>query len=96
MSVMKPTGPEIEDHNDMFAVITKEELAELGNDEVAYIREMTADEASEAFPTIEGLPDDTNLFALHAADGRPLALTDDRGAAIEHAMSDELEIATLH
>ncbi|MEL6226475.1 MAG: DUF1150 family protein [Pseudomonadota bacterium] len=96
MSVVKSISPEIEDQCDMFALISKEELAELGNDEWAYIREMTADEACEAFPTIEGLPANTNLFALHAADGRPLALTDDRGAAIEHAISDELEIATLH
>ena len=37
-----------------------------------------------------------NLFALHAADGTPLALTDSRQAAVGHAMGDELEIASLH
>jgi len=78
------------------ALISKDELAELGDGEVAYIREMTSDEVTEAFPTIEGLPDGINLFALHAADGRPIALTDDRATAIEHAMGDELEIATVH
>ena len=35
-------------------------------------------------------------FALHAADGTPLALTDSRQAAVGHAMGDELEIASLH
>ncbi len=48
------------------------------------------------FPAIEGLPQGINLFALHAADGTPLALTDSRQAAVGHAMGDELEIASLH
>lgn len=78
------------------ALMSEEEFAALGDGEVAYIREMTADEASRAFPTIDGLPDDINIFALHAADGSPIALTDDRDAAIEHAMGDELEIASVH
>ena len=78
------------------ALISKEELAELGDGEVAYIREMTSDEVSRAFPAIEGLPEGINLFALHAADGRPIALTDDMATAIEHAIGDELEIATVH
>ncbi|MEO0730017.1 MAG: DUF1150 domain-containing protein [Pseudomonadota bacterium] len=87
---------EMDQHAEMYALISKEELAELGDGEIAYIREMTSDEATEAFPAIEGLPDGINLFALHAADGRPIALTDDRETAIEHAMGDELEIATVH
>ena len=34
------------------------------------------------FPAIEGLPKGINLFALHAADGTPLALTDSHQAAV--------------
>ena len=78
------------------ALISKQELAALGDGEVAYIREMTSDEVTRVFPAIEGIRAGTNLFALHAADGRPIALTDDRATAIEHAMGDELEIATVH
>jgi len=48
------------------------------------------------FPAIEGLPVGINLFALHAADGTPIALTDSRQAAVGHAMGDELEIAAVH
>lgn len=77
-------------------IVTKEELALLGDGEVAYIREMTSSEAMLAFPNIDDLPDGLNLFALHGADGQPIALTDDRGVAIEHAISDDLEIATVH
>lgn len=96
MSFEKTDPLELDGMADLTPIISKEELAELGDGEVAYIREMTSDEATEAFPTIDGLPEGINLFALHAADGRPIALTDDRDAAIEHAMGDELEIATVH
>jgi hypothetical protein len=72
------------------------DLAKLGGGKVAYIKVMTPDEAKQMFPTIEGLPSGINLFALHAADGTPLALTDSRQAALGHAMGDELEIASLH
>ncbi len=72
------------------------DLAKLGGGKVAYIKIMTHDEAKEMFPAVEGLPQGIDLFALHAADGTPLVLTDSRQAAIGHAMGDELEIASIH
>ncbi|HJU29868.1 MAG TPA: DUF1150 domain-containing protein [Hyphomicrobiaceae bacterium] len=72
------------------------ELAQLGGGKVAYIKMMTSDQAKQMFPAVEGIPAGIDLFALHAADGTPLALTDSRQAALGHAMGDELEIASLH
>jgi hypothetical protein len=72
------------------------DLAKLGDGKVAYIRMMSSEEAQRMFPTISGLPDDSNIFALHSADGTPLALTDSRQAAVGHAMSDRLEVASIH
>ena len=72
------------------------ELAKLGGGKVAYIKVMTADEAKEMFPAVEGIPTGISLFALHAADGTPIALTDSRQSALGHAMGDELEIASVH
>lgn len=72
------------------------ELAQLGGGSVAYIKVMTHDEAKRMFPAIEGLPQGISLYALHAADGTPLALTDSRQAAIGQAMGNELAIASLH
>jgi hypothetical protein len=77
-------------------VLSGVDLAKLGDGKVAYIRSMTPDEAQRMFPTVSGLPDDTNIFALHSADGTPLALTDSRQAAVGHAMSDRLEVASIH
>ncbi len=72
------------------------DLAKLGDGEVAYIRMMTSDEAQRMFPTITGLPDGSNIFALHSADGTPLALTDSRQAAMGHALGDRLVVASIH
>jgi hypothetical protein len=77
-------------------VMSMSELAKLGGGKVAYIKVMTPDEAKEMFPAIEGLPTGISLYALHAADGTPLALTDSYQAAVGHAMGDELEIASVH
>lgn len=77
-------------------VMSEVELARLGGGEVAYIKTLSASEASRMFPMIEGLPKGINLFSLHAADGTPIALTDTLQAAIGHAEEGELEIAPLH
>lgn len=72
------------------------DLARLGDGVVAYIRTMSSEEAKERFPSIDNLPRGLTLYALHAADGTPIALTDTRQAAMSHAMGDDLEIATVH
>ena len=76
--------------------VSEVELARLGGGQLAYIRELTSDEAHEMFPAVEGLPSGINLFALHGADGTPIALTDSRHAALGHAIDDELEVASVH
>ena len=77
-------------------VMSMTDLAKLGGGKIAYIKVLTPDEAKAMFPAIEGLPAGINLYALHAADGTPIALTDSRQAAVGHAMGDELEIAAVH
>jgi len=72
------------------------EFAQLGDGEVAYIKQMTASEAGKMFPAIAGIPKGIPLFALHAADGTPLALTDSKGAALTQAMDDDLSVASVH
>ena len=72
------------------------DLARLGDGVVAYIRTMSSEEAKERFPSIDNLPRGLTLYALPAADGTPIALTDTRQAAMSHAMGDDLEIATVH
>lgn len=77
-------------------VMSMTELARLGGGKVAYIKVMTYKEAKELFPAVEDLPKGIDLYALHAADGTPLVLTDSHHAAVGHAMGDELIIENLH
>jgi hypothetical protein len=78
------------------SVMSMSDLAKLGGGKVAYIKVMTHDEAKELFPAVEGLPTGIDLYALHAADGTPLVLTDSHQAALGHAMGDELEVASVN
>ena len=77
-------------------VMSMNEFAKLGGGKVAYIRVMTADEAKQMFPAVEVIPSGISLYAMYAADGTPIALTDIRQSALGHAMGDELEIASVH
>lgn len=78
------------------AVISQPELAALGDGKLAYIKVLSSDEAKVMYPAIEDLPSGIRLFALQAADGTPIALTDSLQAAMGHAIGDELEIASVH
>ena len=76
--------------------ISPADLAKLGGGEVAYIKMLSSDEANRMYPAVKGLPKGILLYALHAAAGTPLALTDSRQAAIGHAMGDKLHVQSLH
>lgn len=77
-------------------VMSELELAHLGGGHVAYIKTLSYDEARRMFPNVGDLPSGITLYALHAADGTPIALTDTRQAALGHAMDGELEVASIH
>ncbi len=78
------------------AAISQLDLARLGGGHLAYIKMLTSDQARRMFPAVENLPKGINVYALQAADGTPIALTDTRQAALSHAMDGELAIASLH
>ena len=76
--------------------ISAVDLARLGDGHVAYIKMLTSAEARRMFPAVNNLPKGINLYALQAADGTPIVLTDSRQAAISHAMEGELAVASVH
>jgi hypothetical protein len=63
---------------------------------VAYIKPMTSREAETAYPTIEGLPKDSQLFLLCDADGTARALTDSEASAIGYARDQDLSVLRLN
>jgi hypothetical protein len=71
-------------------------LALLGDGRIAYIKTVSCEEAQKQFPQFPELAPGTLLYALHAADGTPILLTNSREAAIANAWSKELETVSLH
>ena len=85
-----------EDMIDLRRDISTDELERLGGGEVAYIKTLSSEEANEIYPLDDTLPEGINIYALHAADGTPIALTDSMHAALGQAIDDELVVASLH
>jgi hypothetical protein len=48
------------------------------------------------FPQAPQIAPGVTLFALHAADGTPIMLTDTRESALASAWSNELEAVSVH
>jgi hypothetical protein len=76
--------------------ITQEALAQLGDGQLAYVKQIRSEDVAEQFPQAPELEPGITLFALHAADGTPIMLTDTREAAVANAWSQELEPVSVH
>jgi hypothetical protein len=78
--------------------ISAEALAQLGDGRIAYVKPIRFEDVQALFPQAQlpQLAPDQMLFALHAADGTPIMLTDSREAAIANAWSQELETVSVH
>ena len=77
-------------------MISPEALAILGGGKIAYIKAIRSEDAQSMFPQAPDLQPGMQLFALHAADGTPIMLTDSREAAVANAWSHELEMVSVH
>ena len=78
------------------ALMTRSEFAQLGDGEVAYIKQLDHDAAEKLFPTLSDAPKGIDLYAVLGADGTPLALTDSRTAAIANAIENDLVPVSVH
>jgi hypothetical protein len=78
--------------------ISPEALAHLGDGHIAYVKTIRSEDVRALFPQAEmpQMAPGQKLFALHAADGTPIMLTDSREAAIANAWSQELETVSVH
>jgi hypothetical protein len=76
--------------------ISPEALALLGGGKIAYVKPIRSEDVPAMFPQAPQLQPGMQLFALHAADGTPIMLTDSRDAAVASAWSHELETVSVH
>jgi hypothetical protein len=77
-------------------MISPEALALLGGGKIAYVKTIRSEDVPALFPQAPHIAPGMELFALHAADGTPIMLTDSREAAIANAWSQELETVSVH
>jgi hypothetical protein len=78
------------------APITVEALARLGDGRIAYVKAIRSEDVATLFPQAPQIAPGLRLFALHAADGTPIMVTDSREAALANAWSHELEAVSVH
>ena len=77
-------------------IITQDALAHLGDGRLAYVKAIRSEDVAGMFPLAPEIAPGVTLFALHAADGTPIMLTDTRESAIASAWSNELEAVSVH
>jgi len=78
------------------AVMSALEFARLGGGEVAYVKQIDSEQARNLFPTLTGLPEGIDFFAVVGADGTPLGITDSRDSAIASVLENELQPVSVH
>ncbi len=76
--------------------ISREALALLGGGKIAYVKSVRSEDVRRMYPDAPELQPGMRLFALHAADGTPIMLTDTREAAVANAWDHELETVSVH
>ncbi len=76
--------------------ITQDALAHLGDGRIAYVKQIQSEDVQTLFPQAPNIAPGIKLFALCAANGTPIMLTDTREAALANAWSHELEAVSVH
>ena len=78
------------------AGVSTEALASLGEGHIAYVKQIRSEDVPGLFPQAPKIAPGLKLFALHAADGTPIMLTDSKDAAIANAWEHQLETVSVH
>ena len=70
--------------------LTDQELASLGQNEVGYIRKMKSEDLTARFPAISQIAPGLDVWALFAANGMPIVLSDRQAAVMQGASENEI------
>ena len=83
-------------HDQNLNNLQTEELAQMGADAIAYMREMTGCEIKAIFPKMEELEEAENYWALFGTDGTPLVLATERADIASSAFDYNLKAVMPH
>jgi hypothetical protein len=76
--------------------ISPEQLANVGNGFLAYVKPIAPADAAKLVGEPIALPEGEELFALYGANGQPISIAHSREAAMGSALEHELIPASLH
>jgi hypothetical protein len=82
--------------HDRINEMSAQAFAVLGGGKIAYVKQIRSEQVHDLYPEAPQLQPGLKLFALHAADGTPIMVTDTREAAVANAWSHELETVSVH
>jgi hypothetical protein len=82
--------------NTRHPTMSEQAFAILGGGKIAYLKSIRSEDVHKLYPQAPELEPGMSLYALHAADGTPIMLTDTREAAIANAITNELETVSVH
>jgi hypothetical protein len=85
-----------ENKNSAAPLFSDEQFAHLGGGSLAYLREIRSEDVARLFPQAPPVEPGLQLFALLAADGTPIVVTDTKAAAIANAFEHELMTVSVH
>jgi hypothetical protein len=77
-------------------VMSAQAFAVLGGGRIAYVKPIRSEDVHSLYPQAPEMEPGLRLFALHAADGTPILVTDTREAAVANALTHELETVSVH
>ena len=84
------------EHEIEHPIMSSQAFAVLGDGKIAYVKSINSEDVHELYPQAPEMQPGMKLFALHAADGTPILVTDTREAAVANAWSNELEAVSVH
>jgi hypothetical protein len=84
------------EHENPQTGMSEKAFAVLGDGKIAYVKPVRSEDVHNLYPSAPEMQPGMRLFALHAADGTPILLTDSREAAIANAITHELETVSVH
>jgi hypothetical protein len=82
--------------NETRRIISRSDLAGLGDGHVAYIREIAPEKALALLGNEVELPSGSKLFCLYMADGTPFAISASFEAAMANAFEHDLLPMSVH
>jgi hypothetical protein len=77
-------------------LMSPQAFAVLGGGKIAYVKPIRSEDVHSLYPEAPEMIPGLRLFALHAADGTPILVTDSRAAAVASARTHELETVSVH